>query len=72
LRRNGRVKWFNTSTGLGCIRGDGGEEIAVQASAIFAEGFRALEEGQAVEFDVTQGPNGPQAEKVLPIPEFPE
>lgn len=72
MRRNGRVKWFNTSTGLGCIQGDGGEEIAVQATAIFAEGFRALEEGQAVEFDVTQGPNGPKAEKVVPIPEFPE
>lgn len=72
MRRNGRVKWFNTSKGFGCIQVDGGEEIAVQASAIFGEGFRALEEGQAVEFEIAQGPNGPQAEKVIPIGETPE
>ena len=72
MRLNGRVKWFNTSKGIGCIQVDDGEEIAVRASAIFGEGLRALEEGQAVEFEIARGPNGPQAEKVVPIGEIPE
>ena len=73
VRRQGLVKWFNTSSGLGCIRVDGGDEIAVHASAIVgAGGLRVLEEGQAVEFDIAQGPRGPQAEKVVPVGETPE
>lgn len=72
MRRNGRVKWFNASKGFGCIEADGGEEIAVHAAAILREGFRTLEQGQAVEFEIAQGPNGPEAERVSPLGETTE
>ncbi|WP_406088650.1 cold-shock protein [Kitasatospora purpeofusca] len=61
----GTVKWFNAEKGYGAITpDDGGQEVFVHHSAILADGFRNLDEGQAVEFDVTDGPKGPQAENV--------
>lgn len=69
MRQNGRVKWYNSCRGVGCIATDAGEEVSVQASAIRLGGLPTLEEGQPVEFDVAQGPAGPQAERVVPIEE---
>ncbi|WP_371495651.1 cold-shock protein [Kitasatospora sp. NBC_00374] len=64
----GTVKWFNADKGFGFIQQDnGGPDVFVHFSAIQTSGFKALEEGNRVEYDVTQGPKGPQAEKVVPI-----
>ena len=63
-RIQGTVKWFNGSKGYGFISREGGEDVFVHHSAILAEGFRNLEEGQRVEFDVVQGPKGLQAASV--------
>ncbi|GAA4842738.1 cold-shock protein [Saccharopolyspora rosea] len=61
----GTVKWFNSEKGFGFIAPDGGgPDVFVHYSAIDAAGFRTLEENQAVSYDVTQGPKGPQAEFV--------
>ena len=64
-RATGVVKWFNDSKGYGFIVNTNGEDVFVHYSAIQGEGFKTLEEGQEVEFEVTQGPKGPQAEKVI-------
>jgi len=61
------VKWFNAEKGYGFIAVDGGPDVFVHYSAIQAEGYRSLEEGQRVEFDVTQGNKGPQADAVRPV-----
>ena len=61
----GTVKWFNAEKGFGFLsQSDGGADVFVHFSAIQADGYRSLEEGQEVEFQITQGPKGPQAEQV--------
>ena len=61
----GTVKWFNSEKGFGFIAPEGGgEDVFVHFSAIQMQGYKALEENQRVEFEVTQGPKGPQAENV--------
>jgi len=60
----GTVKWFNNEKGYGFIAVDGGQDVFVHYSAIQADGYRSLDEGQRVEFEVTQGPKGPQADAV--------
>ena len=63
-RETGTVKWFNSSKGYGFIEREEGDDVFVHFSAISAEGFRTLDEGQRVEFKVTQGDKGLQAEDV--------
>lgn len=64
----GTVKWFNSEKGFGFIAQDSGEaDVFVHYSAIQSEGYRTLEENQRVEFEITQGPKGPQADAVRPI-----
>lgn len=63
----GTVKWFNAEKGYGFIQVEGGEDVFVHFSAIQVEGFKTLDEGQAVEFDITQGSRGPQAANVIKL-----
>ena len=64
----GTVKWFNAEKGFGFIApDDGGADVFAHYSAIQTSGYRTLEENQKVQFDVTQGPKGPQAENVRPV-----
>jgi CspA family cold shock protein len=63
----GTVKWFNAEKGFGFIAQDDGPDVFVHFSAIQSSGYRSLEENQRVEFEVTQGPKGPQADAVRPI-----
>jgi CspA family cold shock protein len=60
----GTVKWFNADKGYGFIAPESGEDVFVHFSAIQSTGYRSLDEGQVVEFDVTPGPKGPQATNV--------
>jgi cold shock protein len=67
-RITGTVKWFNGSKGYGFItREDGGKDVFVHFSAIQGEGYRNLDEGQRVEFEVQDGPKGPQAANVVKL-----
>ena len=64
----GPVKWFNADKGYGFIQPDsGGEDLFVHFSAIMVDGYKSLDEGQKVEFEVTQGQKGPQASDVRPV-----
>jgi CspA family cold shock protein len=63
----GTVKWFSNEKGYGFISQPDGEDVFVHFSAIQTEGYKSLEEGQAVEFDVTDGPKGKQASNVRPV-----
>jgi CspA family cold shock protein len=63
----GTVKWFNPDKGYGFIAVDGGRDVFVHFSAITADGYRTLEEGQRVEFEITQSDRGQQAEKVIVV-----
>ena len=62
---SGTVKWFNEAKGFGFIEQDSGPDVFAHFSAISSTGFRTLNEGQRVEFTVTQGPKGPQAENIV-------
>lgn len=66
-RVTGVVKWFNAEKGYGFIAQDGGPDVFVHHSAIRSEGFRSLNEGDRVEFTVTQGQKGPQASDVVRV-----
>lgn len=66
-KEQGIVKWFNGSKGYGFIERENGTDVFVHYSAILGDGFRNLEEGQRVEFTVTQGNKGPQAQDVVVI-----
>lgn len=63
----GTVKWFNSDKGFGFISVEGGDDVFVHFSAIQSDGFRTLEEGQRVEFDIEQGQRGPQAANVVVV-----
>ena len=64
LMEKGRVKWFNAEKGFGFIERDGGNDVFVHFSAITMDGFKTLDEGAEVEFDVVDGAKGPQAANV--------
>ena len=67
MRANGKVKWFNDSKGFGFITRESGEDVFVHYSAIDGQGFKTLIEGQAVEFELKDGPKGPQAANVVKL-----
>jgi len=68
VRLLGKVAWFNNSKGFGFLSRDDEKDVFVHYSAIQMEGYHSLTEGQDVEFDIIQGPKGPQADKVTILP----
>ena len=66
-RITGTVKWFDASKGYGFVARDGGTDVFVHQSAIQAEGYRTLAEGQRVEFEIEQGPKGAKASNVIAL-----
>jgi CspA family cold shock protein len=67
MREKGTVKWFNAAKGFGFIQRESGEDVFVHFSAINSSGYKSLDEGARVEFEVTSGPKGLQASNVEPI-----
>ena len=67
MKVKGTVKWFNASKGFGFIQQDGGNDVFVHHSVIQQEGYKTLDEGQSVEFDVVVGPKGEQASNVVKL-----
>lgn len=67
MKEQGTVKWFNDEKGYGFISRDSGDDVFVHHSAIQAEGFKSLSEGDSIEFEVTQGPKGLQAQGVVKL-----
>ncbi|HEX9146008.1 MAG TPA: cold-shock protein [Candidatus Binatia bacterium] len=67
MKEQGTVKWFNAAKGFGFIQRQTGEDVFVHFSAITMDGYKTLNEGQAVEFEVRQGPKGFQAENVTAV-----
>jgi len=67
IMATGRVKWFNDAKGFGFITQEGGEDVFVHYSAVQAQGFKSLAEGDQVEFEVTRGPKGLQAANVRKV-----
>ncbi|HHP5583878.1 TPA: cold-shock protein CspB [Listeria monocytogenes] len=65
--QTGTVKWFNSEKGFGFIEVEGGDDVFVHFSAIEGEGFKTLDEGQSVEFEIVEVQRGPQAEKVTKL-----
>ncbi|ADC51234.1 MULTISPECIES: cold-shock protein [Alkalihalophilus] len=65
MTQTGTVKWFNAEKGFGFIEVEGGNDVFVHFSAITGEGFKSLDEGQAVEFEIVEGDRGPQAANVV-------
>lgn len=63
----GKVKWFNSEKGFGFIEREGGDDVFVHFTAIQGDGFKSLEEGQEVEFEIVQGNRGPQAANVVKL-----
>ncbi|MEW6593846.1 MAG: cold-shock protein [Thermodesulfobacteriota bacterium] len=63
----GTVKWFNASKGFGFIAQDNGKDVFVHYSAIQSDGYKTLEEGARVRFEIVEGPKGPAADKVMPL-----
>ncbi|MFC5713162.1 cold shock domain-containing protein [Thalassorhabdus alkalitolerans] len=63
----GKVKWFNSEKGFGFIEREGGDDVFVHFSAIQSEGFKTLDEGQEVEFEIVEGQRGPQAANVVRV-----
>ena len=66
-KTTGTVKWFNNSKGYGFIEQENGPDVFAHFSAIKVDGFKTLTEGQRVEFTVTEGAKGPQAEDIVPV-----
>jgi len=66
-RIRGKVKWFNNAKGYGFIGRDDGPDVFVHYSAIISEGYKSLQEGDDVEFEIVQGQKGPQADKVAKV-----
>ena len=67
MKEQGTVKWFNAAKGYGFISRQSGEDVFVHFSAIVADGYKSLNEGQAVEFEVVSGPKGLQASNVAAV-----
>lgn len=67
LKVTGQVKWFNNAKGYGFIGREGGADVFVHYTAIAGEGYRSLQEGDAVEFEIVQGDKGPQAANVVKV-----
>ena len=63
----GKVKWFNNQKGFGFINVEGGKDVFVHHTAIQGEGYKSLDENQEVEFEIVEGPKGPQAQNVVKV-----